>query len=94
MAGRFRVEKGKGHYLITQKGIVYRLVDDNKVAWHAGKSCWGKYSNLNKSSIGIELVNKGHEFGYTNFKKKQLLSLIKVCKNLIKKFKIKKIEKK
>jgi len=78
------------HFLITQNGTIYRFVEDNQVAWHAGKSFWGKYKNLNKNSIGIELVNKGHEFGYTNFRKQQLLSLIKVCKNLIKKFKIKK----
>ncbi len=57
------------HFLITQNGKVYRLVDDNRIAWHAGKSHWGKYKNLNKNSIGIELVNKGHKFGYTNFKK-------------------------
>ena len=76
--------------MISQNGRAYRLVQDNQIAWHAGKSCWGKYKNLNKNSIGIELVNKGHRFGYTNFKKKQLLSLIKICKSLIKKYKIKK----
>ena len=78
------------HYLIGQNGAIYRLVEDNKVAWHAGKSCWGKYKNLNEKSIGIELVNKGHEFGYTNFKNRQLSSLIKISKKLIKKYKIKK----
>tara|TARA_Y100000590_G_C15654540_1_gene990106 strand:+ start:833 stop:1561 length:729 start_codon:yes stop_codon:yes gene_type:complete len=77
------------HFVISEKGKIYRLVQDNYVAWHAGKSCWGKYKNLNKNSIGIELVNKGHEFGYRNFKKKQLLSLIKICKKLIKKYNIK-----
>ena len=82
--------KVSSHYLITQSGIIYRLVEDNQVAWHAGKSCWRKYKNLNKNSIGIELVNKGHEFGYTNFKNKQLFSLIKICKILIQKYKIKK----
>ena len=82
--------KVSSHFVISQNGRVYRLVQDNQIAWHAGKSCWGKYKNLNKNSIGIELVNKGHRFGYTNFKKKQLLSLIKICKSLIKKYKIKK----
>jgi N-acetylmuramoyl-L-alanine amidase len=77
------------HFLISLNGKIYRLIDDNKIAWHAGVSCWGNFSNLNKNSIGIELVNKGHEFGYKNFKKKQLLSLIKLCKTLIKKHKIK-----
>ena len=82
--------KVSSHFVISQNGRAYRLVQDNQIAWHAGKSCWGKYKNLNKNSIGIELVNKGHRFGYTNFKKKQLLSLIKICKSLIKKYKIKK----
>ena len=81
--------KVSSHYLITQNGKIYRLVEDNCIAWHAGKSCWGKYKNLNKNSIGIEMVNKGHEFGYSNFKKKQISSLIIICKNLIKKYKIK-----
>ena len=82
--------KVSSHFLISQNGKTYRLVQDNEIAWHAGKSCWGKYKNLNKNSIGIELVNKGHRFGYTNFKRKQLSSLIKICKSLIKKYKIKK----
>ena len=82
--------KVSSHFLINQNGKVYRLVQDNQIAWHAGKSCWGNYKNLNKNSIGIELVNKGHRFGYTNYKKKQISSLIKICKSLIKKYKIKK----
>ena len=77
------------HYLISRKGTIYRLVKENKIAWHAGKSRWGEYKNLNKNSIGIELVNKGHQFGYTNFTKKQLSSLVKICMNIIKKYKIK-----
>ena len=82
--------KVSSHFFINQKGKIFRLVNDNQIAWHAGKSCWGKYKNLNKNSIGIELENKGHEFGYENFKKKQLTSLIKICKSLVKKYKIKK----
>ena len=82
--------KVSSHIVINRSGKVYRLVRDNRIAWHAGKSCWSKYKNLNKNSVGIELVNKGHQFGYTKFKKKQLLSLIKICKSLIRKYKIKK----
>ena len=78
------------HFVISRNGAVYRLVNDNKIAWHAGKSCWGKYKNLNKNSIGIELVNKGHKYGYNEFSKKQISSLIRLCKHLIKKYKIKK----
>ena len=81
--------KVSSHIVINNSGKVYRLVQDTHAAWHAGKSCWSKYKNLNKNSIGIELVNKGHKHGYTNFKKKQLSSLIKICKNFIKKYNIK-----
>ena len=67
------------------------MVGDNKVAWHAGKSKWKRISNLNQRSIGIEIQNKGHFINYQNFSKKQILSLIKLVKILMKKYKIKKI---
>ena len=82
--------KVSSHYLINRKGKIFSLVQNRYVAWHAGKSCWGRHKNLNKNSIGIELVNKGHQFGYTSFKKKQISSLVNLCKKLIKKYKIKK----
>ena len=74
------------HYLINRKGLITQMVKDNQVAWHAGKSKWKNFKNLNESSIGIELVNKGHEFGYQNFSKIQIRKLIKLCKNLKKKY--------
>ena len=77
------------HYLINRKGTIYQMVRDKNVAWHAGKSKWKKFENLNNYSIGIELVNKGHQFGYQNFSKKQIKSLISLCKNLKKKYSIK-----
>jgi len=77
------------HYLIDRKGQILRMVDENKVAWHAGKSKWKNFNNLNKNSIGIELVNKGHELGYERFTNSQINELIKLCLNLKKKFKIK-----
>ena len=61
--------KVSSHYLINRRGKIFRLIQDRHVAWHAGKSCWGRHKNLNENSIGIELVNKGHQFGYTSFKK-------------------------
>ena len=78
------------HYLINRKGEIIQMVEDNKVAWHAGKSKWKNFENLNENSIGIELVNKGHEHGYQNFSNIQIINLIKLCKNLKKKYKIKK----
>ena len=78
------------HYLINRKGLITQMVKDNKVAWHAGKSKWKNFKNLNENSIGIELVNKGHEFGYQNFNNTQIISLINLCRTLKKKYLIKK----
>ena len=64
------------------------MVEDLSIAWHAGKSKWKNFINLNKYSLGIELVNKGHQFGYQNFSKEQINSLISLCKKLKKKYKI------
>ena len=76
------------HYLINRGGKVIKMVKENKIAWHAGKSKWKKFQNLNKYSIGIELVNKGHRYGYQNFTGDQINSLIFLCKNIKKKYEI------
>ena len=61
------------HFLIDRKGEILRMVKENRVAWHAGKSKWKNFNNLNKYSIGIEIQNKGHSINYQNFTKKQIL---------------------
>ncbi len=78
------------HYLINRKGKIIQLVEDRNIAWHAGKSKWKKFKNLNNNSIGIELENKGLRHGYENFTKIQINSLISLCKILKKKYLIKK----
>ena len=77
------------HYFIKKKGETLVMVPDLYVAWHAGKSRWKNYKLLNKYSIGIEISNPGHNFGYNQFSKEQIQSLIKLSKILIKKYKIK-----
>ena len=77
------------HYFIKRKGQIILMVPELFEARHAGKSNWKKDISLNKSSIGIEISNKGHDFGYENFSKPQISSLIKLSKYLIKKYKIK-----
>ena len=77
------------HYLISREGKIFQMVADNRVAWHAGVSKWGKFNNLNDKSIGIELVNKGHKFGYQTFSRKQINSLVMLCIKLKRKYKIK-----
>ena len=78
------------HYFIKRNGSIIIMVPDLYEAWHAGKSNWKKDKSLNKKSIGVEISNKGHQFGYENYSKKQIKSLIKLSKYLIKKYKIKK----
>ena len=82
--------KVSSHYLINRKGEIIQMVKEKNIAWHAGKSRWKKFKNLNNYSIGIELVNKGHQFGYQNFSRQQISSLIKLCTKLKKKYLIKK----
>ena len=65
------------------------MVDENKVAWHAGKSKWKKIKSLNKYSIGIEISNPGHNNKYKQFKKKQIYSLFSLITELKKKYRLK-----
>ena len=76
------------HYYIDKKGNLIQLIPDLYVAWHAGKSYWKNDKLLNNHSIGIEISNPGHEHGYKAFNNKQIKCLIKISKNLIKKYKI------
>ena len=76
------------HYLIKNNGEIVKMVPDLYIAWHAGKSTWKNYKSLNQNSIGIEITNPGHEHGYKKFTLKQITSLLKLSKFLIKKYKI------
>ena len=76
------------HYLIKNSGEIIKLVPDLYIAWHAGRSSWHNYKSLNQNSIGIEITNPGHEHSYKNFTQKQITSLLRLGKLLIKKYKI------
>ena len=78
------------HYFITKSGKLIQMVPDLYVAWHAGKSNWGKHKSLNYKSIGIEISNPGHEHGYRKFNDKQVKCLITISKLMIRKYKINK----
>jgi len=81
--------KVSSHYLIKNNGEIIRMVPDLYISWHAGVSSWKNYKSLNRYSIGIEITNPGHEFKYKNFNQKQINSIVKLSKFLIKKYKIK-----
>lgn len=63
------------HYLVEEDGTIWSLVDEGKRAWHAGVACWRGNSNINARSIGIEMVNPGHEFGYCAFPDAQIAAV-------------------
>ena len=81
--------KVSSHYLIKKNGEILTLVPDLYISWHAGVSFWKNFKSLNKHSLGIEISNPGHEFKYNNFTQKQINSILKLSKFLIKKYKIK-----
>ncbi len=88
---RLTTEKSKvsSHYFIKRNGKIITLVPDLYIAWHAGVSYWKNYRLLNKYSIGIEISNPGHDYKYKSFSPKQIESILKLSKFLIKKYKIK-----
>ncbi len=70
--------KVSAHYLIDIDGSVFNLVPEDKRAWHAGVSYWDHATDINSLSIGVELVNRGHEFGYHDFPDAQMQSLLEL----------------
>ena len=75
--------KVSAHYLIDEDGTLYRLVDEAKRAWHAGVSHWAKETDINSCSLGIELQNPGHEFGYRDFPGAQMSALSQLCVDIL-----------
>ncbi|KQM56967.1 MULTISPECIES: N-acetylmuramoyl-L-alanine amidase [unclassified Sphingomonas] len=64
------------HYLVDEDGTIHHMVAEDKRAWHAGRSHWRGITDVNSASIGIELVNPGHEWGYRDFPQAQIDALI------------------
>jgi len=87
---RLRDAKAKvsAHYLIEENGDCYRLVAEDMRAWHAGVSAWKGEYDINARSIGIEIVNPGHEFGYRDFPEAQIDSVVALLKDIRKRHKI------
>ena len=75
--------KVSAHYCIDEDGTLYRLVPADRRAWHAGVACWAGAGDINARSIGIELVNPGHEFGYRRFPEAQMATLIELAGGIL-----------
>ena len=67
------------HYVVDEDGAILRLVPEDRRAWHAGVSYWRGHTGLNGRSIGIEIVNPGHEFGYRDFPALQMAAVCDLC---------------
>jgi N-acetylmuramoyl-L-alanine amidase len=74
--------KVSSHYLVTEDGQVARLVDEDKRAWHAGRSHWRGIDDVNSASVGIELVNPGHDHGYRPFPDAQMGALMRLMSQI------------
>jgi N-acetylmuramoyl-L-alanine amidase len=75
--------KVSAHYTVDEDGTVYAHVPEDRRAWHAGVSFWAGATDINARSIGIELVNPGHEFGYRDFPDDQIEALITLCLGIL-----------
>lgn len=75
--------KVSAHYLIDETGCVYRLVPEERRAWHAGVAFWAGERDINSRSIGIELVNPGHAFGYRPFPPLQMNALAELAQDIL-----------
>ncbi len=75
--------KVSAHYVVAEDGQIIRMVDEANRAWHAGKSWWRGISDVNSASVGIEIVNPGHEFGYRPFPHVQVESVIRLVAGIV-----------
>jgi N-acetylmuramoyl-L-alanine amidase len=70
------------HYVVLQDGHTIQLIAEARRAWHAGVSSWAGESDINSCSIGIEIANPGHEFGYPDFPKRQIAAVTALCRSI------------
>jgi N-acetylmuramoyl-L-alanine amidase len=71
------------HYFVFEDGRIFQLVPEKRRAWHAGVSSWDGESDVNSRSIGIEIVNPGHDYGYPGFPARQIEAVIALCRDII-----------
>jgi N-acetylmuramoyl-L-alanine amidase len=75
--------KVSSHYVVFEDGVITQCVPESERAWHAGVSAWAGETDINSCSIGIEIVNPGHEFGYPDFPSRQIAAVIALCRGII-----------
>ena len=71
------------HYFITEDGRIIQCVPESQRAWHAGEGSWGAETDINSCSIGIEIANPGHDYGYPDFPKRQIAAVAALCRAIL-----------
>jgi N-acetylmuramoyl-L-alanine amidase len=71
------------HYVVVENGAIVQLVPEVRRAWHAGISSWGGDTDINSRSIGIEICNPGHDFGYPDYPARQIAAVITLCRSIM-----------
>jgi N-acetylmuramoyl-L-alanine amidase len=77
------LSKVSAHYLVSEDGLIYQLVGEDRRAWHAGKASWAGIEDVNSASIGIEIQNAGHDHGYPDFAEKQMDQVALLCRDVV-----------
>lgn len=78
-----RAARVSAHYVVEEDGTIWRLVPEERRAFHAGESGWLGRRDINSHSIGIEIVNPGHEFGYCQFPEAQIRAVEELCRGIV-----------
>jgi N-acetylmuramoyl-L-alanine amidase len=76
------------HYVVLEDGRIIQCVPESRRAWHAGASYWAGETDINSCSIGIEIVNPGHDFGYPDFPKRQIAAVTTLCRSIMTRHKV------
>jgi N-acetylmuramoyl-L-alanine amidase len=71
------------HYIVLEDGRIVQSVPESKRAWHAGAASWGGEEDINSCSIGVEIVNRGHDWGYPDFPLRQTAAVITLCRGIM-----------
>ena len=80
--------KVSSHYVVEEHGNILQLVPEARRAWHAGLSSWNGVSDINSCSIGIEIANPGHSYGYPDFPESQIAAVTALCRDIVKRHRI------
>ena len=77
-----RQSKVSAHYFVFEDGYIVQMVEESRRAWHAGTSFWAGETDINSCSIGIEIANPGHDYGYPDFPRRQIAAVIALCRSI------------